>query len=108
MASSSFTRCPSDRDAKVLQVLCRQARKDRLVYLILAERRLILSEAKAPQPDHDVHDGAPQSGVADIITVKVVGARVRAPPLFRGLVVSSPCVVRQERFVLQRQLAQNG
>jgi uncharacterized repeat protein (TIGR03803 family) len=28
--------------------------------------------------------------VADIITVKVVGARVRAPPLFRGLVVSSP------------------
>jgi hypothetical protein len=29
----------------------RQARKDRLVYLILAECRLILSEAKAPQPD---------------------------------------------------------
>jgi hypothetical protein len=45
-------------DAKLLQVLCRQARQDRLVYLILAEYRLILPEAKAPQPDHDVHDGA--------------------------------------------------
>ena len=31
--------------------------KDRLVYLVLAECRLILSEAQAPQPDHDVHDG---------------------------------------------------
>src|SRR5215471_16745005 len=46
------------RDAKLLQVLVRQARQDRLVYLILAECRLILSEAQAPQPDHDVHGGA--------------------------------------------------
>ena len=44
-------------DAKLLQVLRRQARKNRLVYLVFAERSLILSEAKAPQPDHDVHDG---------------------------------------------------
>ena len=58
MASSSFTRCPSDGDAKLLQVLVRQARENRLVYLILAECRLVLSEAQAPQPDHDVHDGA--------------------------------------------------
>ena len=36
----------------------RQARKNRLVYLILAECRLILPEAQAPQPDHNVHDGA--------------------------------------------------
>ena len=42
----------------LLQVLSRQTRKNRLVYVILAERSLILSEAKAPQPDHDVHDGA--------------------------------------------------
>jgi hypothetical protein len=47
---------PDCRDAKLLQGLVRQTRKDRLVYLILAERRLILSEAQAPQPDHDVHD----------------------------------------------------
>jgi hypothetical protein len=40
----------------------RQAWKDRLVYLILAECRLILPEAQAPQP-HNVHDGA-HSGVA--------------------------------------------
>src|SRR5262245_51877943 len=46
------------RDAEFLQVLVRQARKNRLVYVILAEDRLILPEAQAPQPDHDVHDGA--------------------------------------------------
>jgi hypothetical protein len=48
---------------KLLQVLFRQARKNRLVYLIVAERGLILPEAQAPQPDHNVHRSAPQSGV---------------------------------------------
>ena len=52
---------PERRNAKLLQVLSRQARKNRFVYLILAERSLILSKAKAPQPDHDVHDGAQAS-----------------------------------------------
>ena len=33
-------------DAKLLQVLCRQARKNRLVYLIFAECSLILPEAQ--------------------------------------------------------------
>jgi hypothetical protein len=55
---------PNCRDAKLLQRLVRQARKDRLVYLILAECRLILPEAQAPQPDHDVHDNAPKLWVA--------------------------------------------
>ena len=45
-------------DAKLLQVLVRQARENRLVYVILAEDRLVLPEAQAPQPDHNVHDGA--------------------------------------------------
>ena len=49
---------PESRDAKLLQVLLRQAREDPFVNLVLAERSLILSKAKAPQPDHDVHDGA--------------------------------------------------
>jgi hypothetical protein len=49
-----------DADAKLLQVLVRQARENRLVYVILAERSLILSKAKAPQPNHDVHDDAPK------------------------------------------------
>ena len=62
MASSSFTAVPERRDAKLLQVLVRQARKDRLVYLILAECRLVLPEAQAPQPDHNVHDGAHNQG----------------------------------------------
>ena len=46
------------RDAKLLQVLVRQAWENRLVYVILAEDRLVLAEAQAPQPDHDVHEGA--------------------------------------------------
>src|ERR1700731_3564730 len=49
---------PKCRDAKLLQVLSRQARKNRFVNLVLAERSLILSKTKAPQPNHDVHDGA--------------------------------------------------
>src|SRR6476660_4856831 len=53
---------PECCDAKLLQVLFRQARKNRLVYLILAECRLVLREAQAPQPDHDVHDGAYNRG----------------------------------------------
>ena len=34
-------------DAKLLQGLVRQARKNRIVYLVLAESRLITFEAKA-------------------------------------------------------------
>jgi hypothetical protein len=41
-------------DAKLLQVLVRQARENRLIYVILAEDRLVLAEVQAPQPDHDV------------------------------------------------------
>jgi hypothetical protein len=54
-------------DAKLLQVVRREIWQDRLVYLILAECRLVLPEAQAPQPDHNVHDGAPTIGVAHII-----------------------------------------
>ena len=52
---------PDCCDAKLLEGLVRQARKNRLVYLVLAECRLILPEAQAPQPDHNVHDEAPAS-----------------------------------------------
>ena len=51
-------------DAEVFQVLHGQIGQDRLVYLILAECRLILPEAKPPQPDHDVHERAPNSGLS--------------------------------------------
>ena len=53
---------PNRGDAKLLQGLVRQARKNRLVYLILPERRLVLAETQAPQPDHNVHDGAHNRG----------------------------------------------
>ena len=39
-----------------------QAAANRLVYVVLAECRLIFPEAQAPQPDHNVHGSAPQSG----------------------------------------------
>ena len=48
-------------DTKVLQVLRRQTRQDDVVDLILAECRLILFEAKPPQPTSDVHGAAPGS-----------------------------------------------
>ena len=50
-------------DAKLLQVLLRQPWKNRLVNLVLAERSLILSKAKAPQPRHDIRWGRPYSGL---------------------------------------------
>ena len=43
------------QDTELLQVLIRQTAQNRLIYVILAEDRLILPEAKAPQPDHNVH-----------------------------------------------------
>ena len=50
---------PGCRDAKLLQVLRRQAREDGFINLVLAEDLLVPSEAKAPQPNHYVHDDAP-------------------------------------------------
>ena len=50
---------PDNADTKILQVLCRQTRQDRVVDLILAEGCLILFEAKPPQPTSDVHGAAP-------------------------------------------------
>ena len=61
MASNSFTRCPIEATPSSFSVV-RQARKNRHVYLVLAECRLVLAEAQAPQPDHNVHDGAPIQG----------------------------------------------
>ena len=48
---------PERGNAKLFQVLLRQAREDPFVYLVIAERSLIPSKAKAPQPNHNVHDG---------------------------------------------------
>ena len=53
----------------------RQARENRLVYVILAEDRLILPEAKASQPDHNVHDGDPNSGLPHIIVLPGEGVQ---------------------------------
>jgi hypothetical protein len=49
---------PECADAKLFQVLGRQARKDPLANLVLAECGLIPFEAQAPQPTHKVHGGA--------------------------------------------------
>src|SRR5262249_30243506 len=52
-----LTAVPDNIYAKGLQILCPQAREDCVVDLVLAECRLILSEAKAPQPIAEVHAG---------------------------------------------------
>jgi hypothetical protein len=57
---------PQCGDAKFFQVLSREARQDPLANLILAECRLIPSEAQALQPDHNVHNGA-HSALPNII-----------------------------------------
>src|SRR5262249_36385346 len=49
---------PKDEDAQILQILGREARKEPFRNGVLAECRLILAEAQAPQPDHDVLDSA--------------------------------------------------
>src|SRR6516225_7672021 len=69
MASNRLHTVTKRGDSKLLQVLVRQARENRLVYVILAEDRLILPEANAPQPDHNVHDGDPNSGLPHIIVL---------------------------------------
>jgi hypothetical protein len=56
--------------ADFLQVLLGQVREDPFVDLVLAESRLVFFEAKAPQPDHDVHNSAPNSGLLHIIVVR--------------------------------------
>jgi len=48
---------PDKGNAPILQVFRRKARQDGLVDCVLAERRLILFETKAPQPISKVHDG---------------------------------------------------
>ena len=48
---------PDKTDTQFLQVLSRQAMQDCVVDFVLAERRLILSDAEASQPISDVHVG---------------------------------------------------
>ena len=64
-----------NRDTEVLQVFRCEVRKNRLVYLVFAESRLIPSEAKAPQPDHNVHDGDPNSRLPHIIVLPGEGVQ---------------------------------
>jgi hypothetical protein len=53
---------------KLFQVLARQTRENHLVYVILAEDRLVFPEAEAPQPDHNVHRG----GTAEVAIAQVL------------------------------------
>ena len=76
---------PKCRNAKLLQVLVRQARENRLVYVIIAEDPLILPEAKAPEPDHNVHDGDPNSGLPHIIVLLGEGVQDSLATLRRNL-----------------------
>ncbi len=72
---------PECRNAKLLQVLSRQARKNRFVNLVIAERGLILSKAKSPQPDDDVHDLGSSSKPEHIIVGHSMGGQIAAPSI---------------------------
>jgi hypothetical protein len=52
---------PNCCDAEFLKSLVRQARKNRLVYLVLAERRLVTFKAEAAQPTPEVHLERPRA-----------------------------------------------
>ena len=54
-------------DADFLQVLRREAWQDLFGNLVFAECGLVLPKTEAPQPNHHVHDGAYNQGVAHII-----------------------------------------
>jgi hypothetical protein len=82
---------PERRDAKLLEVLRRQTGQDRLVYLVLAEYCLVLPEAQAPQPDHDVHDGALNGLPLMIVrTSRRVQRSLRAAPPTRRKLGADP------------------
>ena len=55
IASRSLWRAPG-ANAKLLEVLGRQPREDRVVNIVLAEGRLVSFEAQAPQPLPEVHN----------------------------------------------------
>ena len=72
-------------DADFLQVLLGEVREDPLVDLVVAESRLVFFEAQAPQPDHDVHGGAPQSAMGSIFCRGCEGVQDRLDyGYFRG------------------------
>jgi hypothetical protein len=50
---------PDNDDAKILQVIRRQAGQEGVVNFVVAECRLVPFEAKAPQPFPEVHGCAP-------------------------------------------------
>jgi hypothetical protein len=81
---------PNCRDADLLQRLVREARKDRLVYLVVAESRLVPPEAKAPQPDNHVHERAQTSRLPHIIVP--TGAGCPGPDRFVGSQGFARCV----------------
>src|SRR5262249_44570094 len=56
--SQQLAAVPERNYAKLLEVLGREVRQDRLIYLVFAECPLVFPEAKAPQPDHNVHYNA--------------------------------------------------
>jgi hypothetical protein len=58
---------PECCDAELLEVLVREAPKNRFVNLVLAEGRLVLVEPKAPQPSQHVHERPATSGFPPII-----------------------------------------
>ena len=103
MASRSLRRCPTAVTPSSFRVLVRQARKNGLVYLVLAECSLILPEAQAPQPNHDVHDGAPTIGGG----THHVPAQSECPGRALALGTLTPSSARTDRTIFVLRYAAN-
>jgi hypothetical protein len=69
---------PKRTDAQLLQVLRGQVRQDRVVYLVLAESRLIPFEAELPQSIPEVHRGVALSRSKHLYLLHSSG-RCRSP-----------------------------
>ena len=70
-------------DADFLEVLRRKAWQDLFGNLVLAKCGLVWPKTEAPQPDHNVHNGAYTIGVAHIICRGSEGVQRRVE--FSGL-----------------------
>jgi len=80
----------TEQNAELLQVLIRQIGQDCEVDRVLAESRLLLTEAKTPQPIPDFHDGALRS--AQLIIIQVPCSESR-PAICCGTPIRRLCAV---------------
>jgi hypothetical protein len=83
---------PDGRDTKLLQVLSRQIREDRLINVVLAECPLVSFEAKVPQPSAEVHDNVqvPSRAYVGVVFGRREVCRGREAQKVYGRMIATP------------------